>query len=51
MCSAIDNPAGCEIRPVIRFLHAKDKSAVEIHHQLCAVCGQNIMCEGTARQW
>jgi hypothetical protein len=23
MCPAIDNPASCEIRAVIRFLHAK----------------------------
>jgi transposase len=26
-------------------------SAVEIHHELCAVYGQNVMSEGTARQW
>jgi hypothetical protein len=37
MCSAIDNPTSCEIRAVIRFLHAKNVSAVEIHCELCAV--------------
>jgi hypothetical protein len=40
MCPATDNPASCEIRAVIRFLHAKNMTAVEIHHELCAVYGQ-----------
>jgi hypothetical protein len=22
-----------------------------MHHKLCAVCGQNVMSEGTVRQW
>jgi hypothetical protein len=26
-------------------------SAIEIHHELCAVYGQNVMSEGTVRQW
>jgi hypothetical protein len=30
MCPAIDNPASCEMRAVIHFLHAKNMSA-EIH--------------------
>jgi hypothetical protein len=52
MCPAIDNPASCEICTVIiRFLHAKDMSAVEIHCELCTVYGQNVMSEGTVRQW
>jgi transposase len=52
MCPAIDNPASCEIRAVIRFLHAKNMSDVEIHRESCAaVCGQNVMSEGTVRQW
>jgi hypothetical protein len=46
MCSA-----SCEIRDVIRFLHAKNMKAVEIHRELCAaVYGQNVMNEGTVRQ-
>jgi hypothetical protein len=31
MCPAIDNPASCEIRSVICFLHANNMSALEIH--------------------
>jgi hypothetical protein len=49
MCPAIDNPASCEIRSVIRFVHTKDKSAAEIHHEVCAVYGQNLMYERTVR--
>jgi hypothetical protein len=52
MCPATDNPASCEIRAVIRFLHAKHMSAAAIHRELCmAVCGQNVMSEGIVRQW
>jgi hypothetical protein len=51
MCSAIDNPASYEIRAVLRFLHAKNMSAEELHRELCAVCGQNITREETVRQW
>jgi hypothetical protein len=51
MCPAIDKPASCEIPAVIRFLHDKNMSSVEIHCELCAVYGQNIMSEGTVRQW
>jgi hypothetical protein len=51
MCPVIDNPARCKIRPVIHFLHAKNMSAAEIHHELCAVDSQNVTSEGTVRQW
>jgi hypothetical protein len=34
MCPATDNPASCEIRAV-----------AEIHRELCAVYGQNIISE------
>jgi hypothetical protein len=51
MCPAIGNLASCEICTVITFLHAKNMSAVEIHHELCAVYDQNVMSEGTVRQW
>jgi hypothetical protein len=50
MCSAIDNPASCEIRAVIRFLRTKNMIAAEIHRELCAVYGQNVISEGTVRQ-
>jgi hypothetical protein len=51
MCPVIDNPASCKICAVIQFLHAENMSAVEIHHGLCALHGQNVMSEGTVRQW
>jgi hypothetical protein len=51
MCPASDNSASCEIRAVIRFLHDKNMNAAEIHRELCAVYGQNVMSEGTVRQW
>jgi hypothetical protein len=47
MCPAVDNPASCEIRAVARFLHAENKSAAEIHCELCALYGQNEMGEET----
>jgi hypothetical protein len=51
MCPAIDNSASCEIRTLIRFLRTKIMSAREIHRELCAVYGQNLMNEGIVRQW
>jgi hypothetical protein len=51
MCPAIDNPISNEICPVIHFPHAKNMSAVEIHCELCMVYGQDVMSEGTVRQW
>jgi hypothetical protein len=51
MCPAINNPASCEIRAVISF-NAKNMSAAQIHRELClAVYGQNVMSEGTVREW
>jgi hypothetical protein len=49
MCPVIDRPASCEIRVVIHFLHAKNMSAAEIHHELHTVYGQNVMSEGTLK--
>jgi hypothetical protein len=51
MCPVIDNRASCKIRSLIPFLHTKNMSAMEIHCELCAVHGQNVMSEGTVRQW
>jgi hypothetical protein len=39
MCPAIDNPASCEVCTVISY------------RELCTVYGQNVMSEGTIRQW
>jgi transposase len=51
MCPAIDNTTSCEIRTIICFLHTKNMSAAEIHCELCAAYGQNVMSEETVRQW
>jgi hypothetical protein len=45
MYPAIGNPASCEICAIIRFLHAKNTSAAEIHHELWPAYGQNVMSE------
>jgi transposase len=50
-CPTIDNTASREIRGFICSLHAKNMSAAEIHCELCTVYGQNVMSEGTGRQW
>jgi hypothetical protein len=51
VCPERENPASSEICAVIRFLHAKNMSAAEIHLELCTVYGQNVMSERTLRQW
>jgi hypothetical protein len=51
MCPAIDKPASCEIRALVRFLHATNMSAAEIRRELYAVYCQNIVSDGTVRQW
>ncbi|GBM04537.1 hypothetical protein AVEN_197934-1 [Araneus ventricosus] len=50
MCASEENPAKCEMRGVIRFLWVKKLSAADIHRELCAVYGLNIMSEGVVRQ-
>jgi hypothetical protein len=39
VCPEIDTPATCKICAVIRLLHAKNASAVEIHCELCLDSG------------
>jgi transposase len=51
MCPAIDNPTSCEIRTLIRLLRAKNISAAEIRSEFCTDYSQNVMSEGTIRQW
>jgi hypothetical protein len=52
MCPVIYNPASCEIHAVIHFLHTKNMSAVEIHHELCTeVYSLKVISEGNVRQW
>lgn len=47
----IENPADCEVRSVIRFLCAKRVKSIDIHREICAVYGENIMSEGMVRKW
>jgi C4-type Zn-finger protein len=49
-CPVIGNHASYEIRAVVSILHAKSISAAEIHCELCVVCSQNVMSEGTSRR-
>jgi hypothetical protein len=51
MYSMIDNPASCEIHNVIHLLHTRNTITEENHHAVCVVYGQNVMSEGTVRQW
>jgi hypothetical protein len=51
MYPTIDTPASCEIRALVRFLHAKIMHAAEIRRELCAVYDQNVTSEGTLKQW
>lgn len=48
MCAAIENPASCEVRSVIRFLWAKKLKPIEIYRQLCEVYGNNVISEAFA---
>ncbi|MEL7441188.1 MAG: hypothetical protein AAGJ58_22190, partial [Pseudomonadota bacterium] len=51
MCAAIENPASCEVRGVIRFLLAKNYNPIQIYRQICDVYGPGTMSEGRVRQW
>ena len=51
MCAAIENPASCEVRSVIRFLFAKNMKPIEIHRELCGVYGNKVMTESSVRKW
>jgi hypothetical protein len=43
MNTIITAPASWEVRAVIHFLHAEEKSAAKIHRQLCHLYGDNVM--------
>jgi hypothetical protein len=52
MYTATDNTTSWEIPAVILFLHAINMSAAEIQRELrTPVYGQNVMSEGTVKQW
>jgi hypothetical protein len=50
MCPAIDNPMSSENRQLLAFFILK-MSAMVIDHELHMVYAQNVMSEGTLRQW
>jgi transposase len=51
MNKKIDNPANCEVRPVIRFSNAQNVRAIDIHRQLTAMYGEGVMNESSVRKW
>ena len=51
MFKKIQNPAACEMRSVIRFLHAKNMKPAEIHRQICDVYGEHVMSISMVRRW
>lgn len=51
MYAAIENPASCEARSVIRFLLTKYLKPKEIYRQMCEVYGDNVINESSLRKW
>jgi hypothetical protein len=51
MAMSIQNPAKCEIREVIRFLHAKGETAAKIHHQHVSIYGEDVMNRQNMAKW
>jgi hypothetical protein len=51
MAVSIQNPAKCEVRTVIGFLHAKEETAAEIHHRRDSVHGKNVMKKENVAKW
>jgi len=46
MFKTIEGAADCDIRPVIRFLNARNVLPSEIRHQMCQVYGDNRTSNG-----
>jgi hypothetical protein len=51
MDAIIAAPASCEVRAVIRFLHAEEQIGAEIHRRLCRVYGDNVKSDSCLREW
>ncbi|GFV46811.1 HTH_48 domain-containing protein [Trichonephila clavipes] len=51
MFEVIESPAKREIRSVIRFLTARNKSAADIHSQITGVYGTEAMSDRKVRKW
>jgi uncharacterized protein (UPF0335 family) len=50
MFEMIERLADCEIRPVIRFLNARNVKTADIHRQICEVY-DDAMSDGIVRKW
>ena len=50
MNALISTPADCEVRGVIRFLHAENVRPCEIHQRLVAVYGEHVMNAASVRK-
>ncbi|GBO01995.1 hypothetical protein AVEN_102938-1 [Araneus ventricosus] len=51
MLRKIETPAKCELRSVIRFLHAEGSNAAEIHRRMSKVYGETFMSDRKVRKW
>ena len=51
MFKAIERPADCEIRSVIRFLGARNVKPADIHRLICEIYGENAMDDVMVRKW
>ncbi|GBM11815.1 hypothetical protein AVEN_26749-1 [Araneus ventricosus] len=51
MLRKIESPAKCELRSVIRFLHAEGSNAAEIHRRMSKVYGETFMSDSKVRKW
>jgi hypothetical protein len=47
----IENPSSVEVRAVIRFLNAKQKSPTEIHKEVVEVYGENVISRKQVSVW
>ncbi|GBM77927.1 hypothetical protein AVEN_205636-1 [Araneus ventricosus] len=51
MLRKIESPAKCELRSVIRFLHAEGSNAAEIHRRMSKVYGEAFMSDSKVQKW
>jgi hypothetical protein len=51
MAVSIQNPAKCQVRAVIRFLHAKGETAAEIYRKLVSVYDEDVMNRQHVAKW
>nr|XP_015914995.2 uncharacterized protein LOC107445167 [Parasteatoda tepidariorum] len=51
MLRKIESPAKCELRSVIRFLHAEGSNAAEIHRRVSKAYGEAFMSDSNAWKW